>query len=272
MAGLIAGTLARFAPGSDQDAEQWDPSLSEASRAKLRAAREADNNLLTFYPHFLFGLLRGDWGQSRSLQRPVRDLIVERAGLTAAALGGGLALGWGGALLTALLAARYRRGGIAPTGTALSTLGLCLPAGLCAFLLLAWGANGLAALILGIAVMVFAKLFPYFRNLLEASRRAPAVTLARAKGAGEWRVLLRHVLRPCGPRVLALTSLAASVALSACVPLEMILDQPGIGQLAWQAAIARDLPLLVMVTWILAAFLILLTSVADGTGDGLVQS
>lgn len=266
---MLAGTLARFAPGFDADDELWDPGRSEESRARLRAAREADRNLLTFYPRFLLGLVRGDWGQSRSLQRPVRDLVLERAGLTAAALGGGLALGWSGALLVALLAARYRRAMVAPAGAALSTLGLCLPAGLCAFLLLAAGANGLAALIVSAAVMVFAKLFPYIRNLLESARRLPAVTLARAKGAGEWRVLLHHILRPSASRVVALTSVAASVALSACVPLEMILDQPGIGQLAWQAALARDLPLLVVVTWILAAFLMLLSAVADGASDGL---
>jgi peptide/nickel transport system permease protein len=272
MAGLLAGTLARYAPGFEADEEQWDPGRSEESRARLRAAREADRNLFIFYPRFLFGLLRGDWGQSRSLQRPVRDLVAERAGLTAAALGGGLGLGLSGALLAALLATRYRKGLFAPAGAALSTLGLCLPAGLCAFLLLEAGANGIAALIASIGVMVFAKLFPYFRNLLEDVRRAPAVTLARAKGAGEWTVLFRHVLRPSAPRVLALTSVGASVALSACVPLEMILDEPGIGQLAWQAAIARDLPLLVVITWVLAAFLMLLSAVADGTGDGLSRA
>jgi peptide/nickel transport system permease protein len=154
-------------------------------------------------------------------------------------------------------------------GTAGSTLGLCLPAGLCAFLLLVAGVSGGVALVVSVGALVFARLFPYLRNLLESARGAPAVTLARAKGAGEWAVVLRHVLRPSAPRLIALTSVAASVALGACVPLEMILDQPGIGQLAWQAAIARDLPLLVVVTWILAAVLMLLSALADGTEEGL---
>ena len=271
IAGLLAGTLARFAPGFGEDEELWDSTRSEESRARLRAAREADSNLLRFYPRFLLGLFRGDWGQSRSLQRPVRDLVAERTGLTASALGGGLVLGWSAALLTALLASRYRRSGVASAGAALSTLGLCLPAGLCAFLLLTAGAKGLAALIFGVAVVVFSRLFPYFRNLL-ITGTAHSVTQARARGAGEWRVLLTHILRPCLPRVIALTSVAASVAIGACIPLETILDQPGIGQLAWQAAIARDLPLLIVVTWLLAAVLMLLNALSDGVGTGVATS
>ena len=43
-----------------------------------------------------------------------------------------------------------------------------------------------------------------------------------------------------------------SLALSACIPMEVILDTPGIGQLAWQAALARDMSLLVVLTIMVA--------------------
>jgi peptide/nickel transport system permease protein len=268
-AGLLAGTLARFAPGYETDEEQMDPRRSEESRARLRAMRTAEGNLAVFYPRFLLGLVRGDWGQSRALQRPVRELVAERAAVTGQALATGLALGWLATLAAALLAERFRRTWITAAGSVTSVLGLSLPAGLCAFFLLTSGVGGSAALKVSIAVLVYAKVFPYFRNILEQARLKPAVVFARAKGTGPWRVLLVHVLRPSAPQLLALTSVAAAVAVSGCVPLEMILDQPGIGQLAWQAALARDLPLLVVVTWILGAFLMVLNACADGTGDGL---
>lgn len=269
LAALLAGTLARFAPGYDIGEDQLDPRLSEESRARLRAARSNEGNLLVFYPRFLLGLFQGDWGESRSLHRPVRELIAERAALTSEALAAGLSLGWIAALLTALLAERFPRSWIAAAGSGASVVGLSLPAGLGAFFLLAGGVNGAAALKLCLAVLVFAKLFPYFRNLVREARLKPAAVFARAKGVGPWRLLFVHVLRTVAPRMLALTSVATGVAVSACVPLEMILDQPGVGQLGWQAALARDLPLLVIVTCILGAFLMILSACADLTVDGL---
>jgi len=268
-AGLLAATLARFAPGYDFDEDQLDSRRSEESRARLRAARSAEGNLAEFFPLFLAGLARGEWGQSQSLHRPVRELISERAALTTGGLAAGLALGWTAALLAGLTAARYRHSGAAAWGTAASVLAQCVPAGLCAFLMLAAGVRGQWALAFCLAAIVFGRLFPYFLNLLETVRRKPAVVMARAKGVGPWRLVLHHVLRVSAPQMLSLTSVAAAAAISACVPLEMILDQPGLGQLAWQAAIARDLPLLVMVTWILGAVLMVLSACADGTVEGL---
>ena len=43
------------------------------------------------------------------------------------------------------------------------------------------------------------------------------------------------------------------VSLSAAVPVEVIFDLPGLGQLAWTAAMNRDLPVLSAVTALLAA-------------------
>jgi peptide/nickel transport system permease protein len=38
------------------------------------------------------------------------------------------------------------------------------------------------------------------------------------------------------------------MALGAAIPLEALSDSPGVGQLAWQAALNRDLPLLTSIT------------------------
>lgn len=42
------------------------------------------------------------------------------------------------------------------------------------------------------------------------------------------------------------------MALGAAIPLEALSDSPGVGQLAWQAALNRDLPLLTSITLFLA--------------------
>jgi len=268
LAGFLAGTFARFAPGFDFDEEQIAPGATGQSLARMRAERQREGDLLTVYPQALLGILRGDWGESRSLRQPVRQLIVNRAGVTAVGLLTGLAAGWAAAMLAALFTVRFRSNLVWHAMNAASIPGLALPAGLCAFLLLAGGAGGRAALSAGIALLVYSRLFPYFCNLLGTRSRGPSVLLARAKGVGPWRLLFRHTLTPAWPQIVALTSIAASVALSASIPLETILDQPGIGQLAWQAAVARDLRLLLAVTWILGAFLMVLNVLSDRTMDG----
>ena len=53
------------------------------------------------------------------------------------------------------------------------------------------------------------------------------------------------------------------MALGAAIPIEVICDSPGIGQLAWQAALGRDLPLLVNMT----LFVTLVTLGANSASD-----
>jgi peptide/nickel transport system permease protein len=53
----------------------------------------------------------------------------------------------------------------------------------------------------------------------------------------------------------------AGLAIAAIVPIEVICDVPGLGQLAWKAALARDLPLLVVLT-LLVAIVIQLSNAA----------
>jgi peptide/nickel transport system permease protein len=74
------------------------------------------------------------------------------------------------------------------------------------------------------------------------------VLMARAKGVGRLRLIRTHVLRPAAPAVIALLGVSVSVAFGAAIPIEVICDAPGLGQLAWQAALKRDLPLLIDIT------------------------
>jgi peptide/nickel transport system permease protein len=52
--------------------------------------------------------------------------------------------------------------------------------------------------------------------------------------------------------LLALATLSIVTALSALVPVEVIFSVPGLGQLAWSAALNRDLPVLLAITMIMA--------------------
>ena len=77
------------------------------------------------------------------------------------------------------------------------------------------------------------------------------------------RILAFHVAPPVLPELLALGGISVSMALGSMVPVEALCDSPGVGQLVWQAAMARDLPVLVNVTLLLAAFTIGANLLAD---------
>jgi len=112
-------------------------------------------------------------------------------------------------------------------------------------------------------VIVFPKIFHYARNLLARAAALPHVLTARSKGAGGARILLRHVLPVAAPQLLALAGVSVSLAFAAAIPVEALCDLPGIGQLAWQAAMGRDLPLLVNLTMIVTLVTLMANSAAD---------
>jgi len=114
-----------------------------------------------------------------------------------------------------------------------------------------------------VGAIVFPKVYRYTLNLLRKAYAMPHITAARAKGVGEMRVLFWHVLAVIGPQAIALAGITVSIALGASIPVEALCGLPGIGQLAWQAALARDLPLLVNITILVTLVTLLANSGAD---------
>jgi len=139
---------------------------------------------------------------------------------------------------------------------------LCLPAAVLALLFVL--AQAPARLLLGL--VVFPKIFRYSRNLLARSSALPHVLTARAKGLGNMRVLVWHILPTAAPQLLALLGVTVSVAFTAAIPMEALCDIPGIGQLAWKAALGRDVALLVNLTMIVTLVTLVANSVSDMVG------
>ncbi len=77
------------------------------------------------------------------------------------------------------------------------------------------------------------------------------------------RVFWAHVFTPAAPQLAAIAGLAVSLAFGASIPIEVISDTPGVGQLAWRAALDRDLPLLVIITMLIALLTLAANSLAD---------
>ncbi len=259
LGGLLSATLVRLAPGFDADERELDPSLSAESLRAIRAERTAQHNILHFYANYLRGALHGDLGTSQALGQPVGNLLRERWPVTLRVAGVGLLLGWLLASTLAFTACLWARPPGEILGTALSGAFLCIPAAVLALTSVIFNSPGYLA----IALIVFPKIYRYSRNLLAKAYSLPHITAARARGLGELRILVRHALPVAGPQMIALAGVTISIALGAAIPVESLCGLPGIGQLAWQAALSRDLPLLVNLTVLVTLVTLLANSGAD---------
>lgn len=257
--GLLGATLVRLGPGFGVDERELDNRLSEESRQAIRAEHAQDSNIARFYLRYLSGLAHGDLGFSRSLNRPVAELLKERLPLTLGSLAYGILGGATLGLALALFTVFWRAPGVNLAPAVLAGACLALPAAVIALLFLWMGAPGRWA----IAVVVFPHIYRYAKNLLVATYQSPHVLAAEAKGLSQLRVLFAHVCAPAAPQLAALVGISVSLAFGASIPIEAISDTPGIGQLAWKAALDRDLPLLVNITVLVALMTLAANSLAD---------
>jgi peptide/nickel transport system permease protein len=259
LGGLLGATLVRFAPGFGVDESELDTRLSDASIRALREKNQPQQNLVSFYAAYLLRMARGDLGSSRLLQQPITKLLRQRIPETAISISLGLTLGWTlGLSLASFLVMADSWSADFVSNFLVGTL-LCLPSAVLALIFVLSRAPSRLA----IAAIIFPHIFRYSRNLLGRSASQPHVLMAHAKGLGRLRILLWHILRPVAPQVFALAGVSVSVALTASIPVEALCDLPGIGQLAWQAALGRDLNLLIDLTMIVSVVTLLANSAAD---------
>jgi peptide/nickel transport system permease protein len=237
--------------------------LNQASVEALRAQHHQNASLLSYYGKYLMAAARGDFGTSESTQRPISELIHERFPVTARAILLGMLCAWSLALLLAMLG-QFLRGWIFEVSSTLLTgFLLALPSTVIALAFVYFR----APVFLAIACVTFPKLFRFIHNLLVQAYEQPHVLAARARGIGPFRIFVRHVLSFATPPLFALVGISLSLAFGAAIPIEALTDSPGIGQLAWFAAINRDLPLVVNLTLLVTLVTVAGNSLADYSGQ-----
>ncbi len=262
LGGFLSAMLVRLAPGFDSDEAQLDPHLASESIQALRQERAAQRNIFHFYFHSLQRAVHGDLGTSISLRQPVSELLRQRIPLTLRLVGIGLALSWAAVMALALTAAWLRLFAYDTAATLLSGFLLCIPAAVLALLSVLWNVPGALA----IGLIIFPRDYRYARNLLAKAYTLPHIVTARARGLSEARILFWHVVPVVGPELLALGGVSVSLAIGAAIPVEALCGLAGVGQLAWQAALARDLPLLMNITVLVTLVTLLANSGADVIG------
>lgn len=249
LAALGSGILIRCSPGYFTEAREMDAAYAEGARTQLSAQRTTEGSVPTLLSSQLHSWMRGDLGRSRHYDVPVIDLLRERARTSARLLLQATLTGWALAATCALLlsARRTHRGELLIAGWTAALL--ALPVGVLATISLLLNKAGPVSVL---AALIAVRDFKLLYRMLRISWRAPYVLYARAQGLSVAQITRVHLLPVMSRELLALAVTSFVVALSSVVPIEVIFDVPGLGQLAWTAAMNRDLPVLVAVTGCLA--------------------
>jgi peptide/nickel transport system permease protein len=281
---IIAFVMIRLAPG-DPSAVMLGSDASPKAVAEFRAAYGLDRPIPVQYLAWLGHVVRGDLGMSIYLGRPVTTAILERLPvsltLTLSAFAIAVVLG----ISLGLIAAYWHDTWIDRLVSVVAALGLSMPSfwlGICLIYLFAvrwplmpsggfvepWIDPGksfrhllLPAFALGylqsglIARMTRA-------SMLEALR-GDFVRVARSKGVGEFRVVVKHAFRNALIPVLTVTGITLAVMFGGAVVIETVFTLPGVGRLLVNAVVRRDYPVVQGTLLVVAAWYVLVNIAVD---------
>jgi peptide/nickel transport system permease protein len=259
LTGFVTSALVRLAPGYGVDERELGSNATTATIERIRAEHQHDRGLVRAYISYLGAFVRGDWGDSEALNRPVKELVRERLPLTARTVSLALLEALVFSFVAAALVTLWRNRLALAVVELIAGALVCLPAAVLGLLLFLKDGTPTIAL----ALVLIPKLYRFMRDILSAAAREPHVLAAHARGMRPMRVFVMHVARSCAPELIATIAVAIPLAISACVAIEVVFDSPGLGQLAWQAAMARDLVLMVNLTVLIAAATIAAGILAD---------
>jgi peptide/nickel transport system permease protein len=234
------------------------PETSPELRSDVRARLGLDEPILRQYARFLKDAFTLDFGYSWSLRRPAETAVLGAfpSTMLLAVLGtvSAIVLGIGAGVLSS----RRRRGAWEWMVSATTLIGLAIPGfwlGTLLILLFAvrlgWlpssGNVGWQALVLPVAALTLAPASVIAR-LVRANMRdvsgAAYVRTAHAKGISPRAVQWRHMLPNAIMPAIAYVGVHAAALIGGTIVIESVFAYPGVGRMALQAALQRDMPVI----------------------------
>jgi peptide/nickel transport system permease protein len=258
---------------------------SEEAVMRMRAEFGLDRPIIAQYLDWVGGLLSFDPGTSYVTHAPIGTMIADRLLVTLWLIGTAMVLALIIALpLGTLMALRHRQ----PSGlalTALSQIGIAVPAFLAGILLVAvfavklrWlPANGwtppaedpvmfLKQLVLpatALGLVQGAVVARYVRSSILDVLREDYLRTARAKGLTPMRALVRHGLRNAAIPVVTVLGLQLATLLIGAVVIERVFVIPGLGSLLLDSVSNRDLIMVQDVVMILVMAVLIVNFLVD---------
>jgi peptide/nickel transport system permease protein len=254
--------------GGDAISRFDNPVASVETIENIRRIHGLDRPLMERYQNWLFEAARGDLGDSLVLHAPVWSLIrlpLLRTMLLAAVA---LSIAWGISLTLGIAAARRAGSSIDRLCSVIILLAASTPRLALALLALAFISSTPLLNVIGettnsavgvlsfrvippaiiLSVPLLALFLAHTRAAIRGALDEEFVCVARARGAPEWMILLRHALRPAAGPLITIFGLSLGGVMSGSIIVETVMGWPGLGQLTVAAVETRDTPLLLGVT------------------------
>jgi len=258
-----------------------NPVTSQQTLVRLRQTYGLDRPLYLRYANWLRNIARGDMGQSSYHDAPVWTVLKPRLFATTkvAVVALGLALLFAFAMGTG--AARWPGGWLDYLSSGLVIVASSLPRiviALVALVIIAQtalfslsgtdtsGPQSLRRLLVTgsvLSVPLFALFLGQIQDGLKETMQADFITVARAKGLSETRLLLHHAMRNSLNPVINIAGYALGGLISGSVIVESVLGWPGLGQICVTAVRSRDVPLLMGLVLVTASFVLAGNFIAD---------
>jgi peptide/nickel transport system permease protein len=258
-----------------------NPGATPEVVAHLRAIYGLDQPILLRYGHWLLAALHGDFGFSRTHAQPVLTVLLPALAQTSKLMLSSFIVSVSLAFALGICAA-LRPGGIADGIISLFAFaGISVPVFWLALVLIllvavqwhALPASGIGTvgdggvidqlrhLILPVTTLALANTGQFTRFVRAAmieTLRMDHIRTARAKGAGEGRVVLVHALRNAMIPVVTILALSFGGLFSGALITETMFAQPGMGKMIYDAILGNDFNL--ALTGLLFATLVTLVS------------
>jgi peptide/nickel transport system permease protein len=286
---VVLFTVLALAPGDPFEELATNPAIPPEVRQNLRDSLGLDDPIHERYFHWLFAMMRGEWGFSFVSRVNVDQLILQRLPTTIIVIGAAQLLALCVALPVGVYAAMRPYSIFDKIANTLAFVGFSLPTfftGLLLILLFSitldwlpfvyraqidatgwrWWWEHIRQAIMPVLVLGLfqgAALVRFVRSAVLDVIRLDHVTTARAKGLPEGTVTLKHVVRNAMIPVVTLVALQMPIVFGGAIVTEQIFRIPGIGSLLIDAIRANDTPVIMAVTFVFACLVILFNLIAD---------
>ncbi|WP_340108977.1 ABC transporter permease [Pikeienuella sp. HZG-20] len=236
-----------------------------------------DRPITVQYWDWLSSALQGDFGESYYFKLPVASLIADRLSVTMRLGVYGMLFALFTAVPLGVLSAMKPNSLIDRGSLFLSVMGQAMPSfwfGLILIVVfsikLGWlppsGSDSLIKFIMPTIVLGYYAM-PAIMRLTRAGMlevlSSDYIRTARAKGAGEMRVMFKHALRNAIIPVVSLAAVQMGFMLGGSIVTETVFALHGAGYLAWESIGRNDLPTVQALILIFSLFYIVFTFLSD---------
>jgi peptide/nickel transport system permease protein len=284
VAGVVVFAFMALLPGDPAEIALGVNATPEAV-AQLRGQFGTDRPPVAQFFDWFGGLVTGDFGTSYVTSAPIGPQIGERLAVTAVLVAGGMVVALLIAVPLGTFAAVHHRNVLGAAISAVSQLGIAIPAFLAGILLVFVFAvkaqllpsggyvpffqnpgEWLRSLLLpwlSLGLVQGAVLTRYVRSAVLDVMREDYLRTARAKGRGSLGALWRHGLRNASIPVVTVLGLQLATLLIGAVVVERVFAITGLGDLLLNGVAGRDLLLVQGVVMVLVAAVLLINFVVD---------